>query len=81
MRVSVRACRTNDEAELTAMYERLSTKSVYQRFFGVFRTVMGTDVGRLTRDQLDRHHMVALVAILDGYVVGVVSLEPLGDRG
>jgi GNAT superfamily N-acetyltransferase len=78
MRVGVRACRPGDEAELTAMYDNLSTKSLYQRFFGLSRTVMATDVGRLTRDQSDRH--VALVAIVDGYIVGVASLEPLGDR-
>lgn len=74
---SVRACEPGDEAELTAMYEHLSTKSVYQRFFGLSRTAMIADVERLTRAELDRH--VSLVAIEDGLIVGVGSLEPLGD--
>jgi GNAT superfamily N-acetyltransferase len=77
--VVVRACQPDDGDELTTMYEHLSTKSVYQRFFGLSRTVMATDVRRLTRDKLDRH--VALVALVDGHIVGVASMEPLdGDH-
>jgi acyl-CoA synthetase (NDP forming)/RimJ/RimL family protein N-acetyltransferase len=79
--VHLRPIRPDDEAALMAINHRISDRSIYLRFFAL---------NRLTADEHSRHlagadparGQVALVAELDGAVVGVASYEPMrADEG
>jgi GNAT superfamily N-acetyltransferase len=73
--IDVRPCGASDRDALTVMYAELSTRSLYRRFFAVSRTVIEADIDRLARTSSDGH--LALIATIDGRIVGVVSIEPL----
>jgi acyl-CoA synthetase (NDP forming)/RimJ/RimL family protein N-acetyltransferase len=74
--VHLRPIRTDDEAALKAINHRLSDRSIYLRFFALSRSNADEHTHHLVGADPDRGH-VALVAEVDGAVVGVGSYEPM----
>ena len=73
----IRPVRPDDEAALRDLYDRLSARTLYLRFFSTARTSAGQDVTRLVRADPDRH--AALQVLLGGRVVAVAGYERLDD--
>lgn len=77
--VQVRAIRPDDKGRLAAFHGRLSSESVYFRFFEFKRELSERDLGYLTG--LDFERRVALVATLepapDSPIVGVARFDVL----
>ena len=73
----IRPVRPDDEAALRDLYDRLSARTLYLRFFSAARTSAGQDVTRLVRADPDRH--AALQVLLGGRVVAVAGYERLDD--
>ncbi|HEY6223557.1 MAG TPA: GNAT family N-acetyltransferase [Gemmatimonadales bacterium] len=78
----VRSIRADDKARLAAFHRRLSTESVYLRFFEFKRELSPSDLRYLT--ELDFEQRVALVATLaaasDAPIIGVARFDVLPDR-
>jgi acyl-CoA synthetase (NDP forming)/RimJ/RimL family protein N-acetyltransferase len=75
--VHVRPIRPDDADRLRAMHGRLSTETVYMRFFAMVRTLSARDVERFTT--LDHDERVALVAVLRDELIGVVRYARVGE--
>jgi acyl-CoA synthetase (NDP forming)/GNAT superfamily N-acetyltransferase len=71
--VRIRPVVGDDGSELTALYERAGTETLYRRFFCHGRAGIPGEVARLTRPPADDH--AALVAVEHGHVVGVAAYE------
>ncbi|MBI3636032.1 MAG: GNAT family N-acetyltransferase [Candidatus Rokubacteria bacterium] len=82
-RVLVRAIRPDDADRLTALYQRLSRQTIYQRFFTVMPR-LPIEWARQLAD-VDYAHRLALVAERDGTrgveLVAVARYEPDSDAG
>ena len=74
----IRRCYLGDKDALAQMYSRVSSKSLYRRFFGVSRSVVPADIERVTRVGPDGH--VAVVALLGDEIIGLASYELLADE-
>jgi L-amino acid N-acyltransferase YncA len=76
-RVRIRTVEATDAAALRAMHDGISTDALYLRFFSLSRAIVAEEVQALTRPRSDDH--CALVAEIDGQIVGVASFERVGD--
>jgi acetyltransferase len=79
----IRPIRPDDEAELRAFFERLSTRTVFQRFFRAWRKLPDEWYPRFV--QVDYAQRLALVAEVDGAdgarLLGVARYEPTDTDG
>jgi len=73
----IRPVRPEDEAALNDLYDRLSERTLYLRFFTASRLSAGQDVAKLIRTDPARH--AALQVVLAGRVVAVAGYERLDD--
>jgi acyl-CoA synthetase (NDP forming)/RimJ/RimL family protein N-acetyltransferase len=71
--VHLRPISPDDADRLRAMHSRLSSDTVYMRFFSMVRTLPARDVERLTT--VDHDDRVAFVALLRDEMVGVVRYD------
>jgi acetyl coenzyme A synthetase (ADP forming)-like protein len=76
--VRVRPIRSDDEARLLGLYERLSDESMYLRFFSPVPAPTAAHLERLTTVDYDAH--MALVAQLGDDIVAVARYDRTGDR-
>lgn len=67
--VQLRPIRPDDDARLVAFHSRLSSYSVYLRFFGFHPTLSDSEVRRFTR--VDYHDRLALVVVREGRLLAV----------
>lgn len=77
--VRIRPLRATDEPQLRRLYERISARSLYLRFFSPSRGALEADLGRLLRPPAADHEN--LVAELGGDLVAVAGYERLADPG
>jgi acyl-CoA synthetase (NDP forming)/GNAT superfamily N-acetyltransferase len=73
----IRPVRPEDETALQDLYERLSDRTLYLRFFTAARTSAAQDIAKLIRMDPDRH--TALQVVLAGRLVAVAGYERLDD--
>ena len=71
--VHLRPIRPDDAERLAAFHSRLSKETVYNRFFAYRPALSEADLARFT--QVDQRDRVALVATLQGDLVGVVRYD------
>lgn len=76
--VHLRPVRHDDEEALRQLHERVSDRSIYLRFFTLNRGA-GTQQSRHMAEASPADGHTVLVAEAAGQVVGVGSLEPMGD--
>ena len=76
-RVRIRTVRQADAPALRAMHDEIGADALYLRFFSVSRAIVPEEVRALTRPSGDDH--CALVAEIDGQIVGVASFERPGE--
>jgi acyl-CoA synthetase (NDP forming)/GNAT superfamily N-acetyltransferase len=74
--VEIRAARPEDFAAVRDMHVRMSPNNLYLRFFSMSPAVGGQEARRICRDPAPDH--AALLAVLDGEVVGCGSYEQQG---
>jgi acyl-CoA synthetase (NDP forming)/RimJ/RimL family protein N-acetyltransferase len=77
--VEIRQARPQDAADVRQMHEELSPSNSYFRFFSYSPQAPEREAQRLCRPEDDQH--AALLARLDGQLVGVASYEPTGRPG
>jgi RimJ/RimL family protein N-acetyltransferase len=75
-RVRIRTVLQADAAALRAMHDQVGADALYLRFFSSSRANVPEEVRALTRPPGDDH--CALVAEIDGQIVGVASFERAG---
>ena len=76
--VEIRPARPDDFEAVRDMHARMSTENLYMRFFGISRVAAEQEARRVCREPApDR---AALLAILDGRVVGCFSYQLTGDE-
>jgi len=75
--VTLRPIRLEDEAELTALYARLSPETAYQRFFTVMRRLPPNWARVLA--SVDYHRRLALVGEHGPELVAVARYEPTDE--
>ena len=73
--VQLRPIRPDDADRLTAFHSRLSKQTVYNRYFAYKPTLSDSDLARFT--QVDHDNRVAVVATLQGELIGVVRYDRL----
>lgn len=79
-RLVVRPIRADDADALVALHARLSSDTIYRRYFGVRPHLSPAEVARFT--QVDGHARFALVAVRDAALVAVARYESRpGDSG
>ncbi|HEY2313247.1 MAG TPA: GNAT family N-acetyltransferase [Streptosporangiaceae bacterium] len=77
--VEIRQARAEDAADVRQMHEQLSPSNSYFRFFSYSPLAPEREAQRLSRPDDGEH--AALLARLDGKLVGVASYEPSGRPG
>ncbi|HWG94533.1 MAG TPA: GNAT family N-acetyltransferase [Mycobacteriales bacterium] len=77
--VHVRPITPDDADRLRAFHARLSPETVYNRFFTLVRALPARDVERFT--QVDHDERAAVVALLQGEIVGVCRYDRLPGAG
>ena len=75
--MEIRPTRPDDFDAVRDMHAKMSTENLYLRFFGVSRTAAESEARRVCREPAPDHG--ALLAVLDGQVVGCGSYEVAGD--
>ncbi len=75
----IRAARPDDFAAVRSMHKAMSPASRYMRFFSLSKNAAGEEAQRLCRPAGPDH--AALLATLNGKVVGAASFEPTGTPG
>jgi GNAT superfamily N-acetyltransferase len=75
--VDLRPMRARDAADLIAFHHTLSTESTYLRFFSVHPELSADEVDRFTH--VDHRDREAVVARVDGGIVGVARFDRIGD--
>jgi acyl-CoA synthetase (NDP forming)/GNAT superfamily N-acetyltransferase len=76
--VEIRPTRPDDLEAVRDMHARMSPENLYMRFFGVSRVAAEQEARRVCREPApDR---AALLAILDGRVIGCISYQVTGDE-
>lgn len=75
--VHLRPIRPDDEGRLVVFHSRLSSHSVYLRFFGFHPTLSASEVQRFTH--VDYQDRLALVVDVDGRLGAVGRYDRLGD--
>ena len=75
--VEIRPARPDDFEAVRDMHARMSPENLYMRFFGISRVAAEQEARRVCREPApDR---AALLAILDGRLVGCISYQLTGD--
>lgn len=69
LRFRLRPIRFDDGQRLAAFHDHLSDRSCFLRFFSLHPHLTPAEVERFTH--VDYQHRLALVAVLDGHIVGV----------
>ncbi|HZC41241.1 MAG TPA: GNAT family N-acetyltransferase, partial [Streptosporangiaceae bacterium] len=77
--VHIRTAAAADLAAVKALHEAMSPDNAYLRFFSFSRVAGEQEAGRLCRDPGQDH--LALLALLDGQVIGCASYELTGKPG
>ena len=75
--MEIRPARPGDFDAVRDMHAKMSRENLYLRFFGVSRTAAVSEARRVCRPPAADHG--ALLAVLDGQVVGCGSYEVAGD--
>jgi acyl-CoA synthetase (NDP forming)/GNAT superfamily N-acetyltransferase len=76
--VEIRPTRPGDFEAVRDMHARMSPENLYMRFFGMSRMAAEQEARRVCREPAtDR---AALLAILDGRVIGCISYQMTGDE-
>ena len=75
--MEIRPARPDDFRAVRDMHAKMSPENLYLRFFGVSRTAAESEARRVCRPPAPDHG--ALLAVLDGQVVGCGSYEVAGD--
>ncbi len=75
----IRAAAPDDADAVRSMYEAMSPENLYLRFFNLSKSAIEAEVRRLCRPSGPDH--AALLAWLDGKVVGAASYEPTSTPG
>jgi acyl-CoA synthetase (NDP forming)/GNAT superfamily N-acetyltransferase len=73
--VHLRPITPDDADRLRDFHSRLSPETVYNRFFSMVRTLPARDIERFTT--VDHEDRVAMVALLQGAIVGVTRFDRL----
>ena len=76
--VQIRPACPDDFGAVKAMHEALSPDNAYLRFFNLSRVAADTEARRICRDPSP--DQVALLALLDGEVVGCASYVTVGEQ-
>src|SRR5215469_4253427 len=77
--VEIRPARPEDADDIRQMHQQMSPNNVYFRFFSVSPQAPEREALRLTRPEGPDH--AALLARLDGKLIGVASYEPTERPG
>jgi acyl-CoA synthetase (NDP forming)/RimJ/RimL family protein N-acetyltransferase len=77
--VEIRPARPHDAADVREMHQQMSPQNAYFRFFSFSPQAPEREAQRLCRAEDPDH--AALLARLDGQLVGVASYEPTGRPG
>jgi acyl-CoA synthetase (NDP forming)/GNAT superfamily N-acetyltransferase len=76
--IEIRPARPDDFEAVRDMHARMSPQNLYMRFFGISRVAAEQEARRVCREPApDR---AALLAILDGQVIGCTSYQVTGDQ-
>ncbi len=75
--IEIRPARPDDFDAVRDMHAKMSTENLYLRFFGVSRSAAEGEARRVCREPAPDHG--ALLAVLEGQVVGCGSYEVAGD--
>ena len=76
--IEIRPARPDDFEAVRDMHARMSTENLYMRFFGISRLAAEQEAQRVCREPApDR---AALLAMLDGRVIGCISYQMTGDE-
>ena len=75
--IEIRPARADDIDAVRDMHTKMSTDNLYLRFFGVSLVAAEQEARRLCREPAPDH--VALLAVLDGELIGCGSYEVAGD--
>ena len=76
--IEIRPARPDDFEAVRDMHARMSPQNLYMRFFGISRVAAEQEARRVCREPApDR---AALLAILDGQVIGCSSYQVTGDE-
>ena len=76
--VEIRPTRPADFDAVRDMHAKMSPENLYMRFFGISRVAAEQEARRVCREPAaDR---AALLAILDGHVVGCISYQTTGEQ-
>jgi acyl-CoA synthetase (NDP forming)/GNAT superfamily N-acetyltransferase len=75
----IRAAIPDDLDAVRGMYEAMSQQNLYLRFFSLSKSAAGQEARRLCRPADPDH--AALLALLNGKIVGAASYEPTGAPG
>jgi len=75
--IEIRPARPGDFDAVRAMHTKMSPDNLYLRFFSFSAVAAEREARRICREPAPDH--AALLAVLDGEVVGCSSYEVLGD--
>ena len=75
--IELRPARPEDFAAVRDMHAKMSAENLYLRFFSMSRAAAEREARRMCREPSPDH--AALLAVLDGEVVGCGAYEPAGD--
>jgi len=76
--VEIRPARPDDFEDVRDMHAKMSPENLYMRFFGISRVAAEQEARRVCREPApDR---AALLAILDGQVIGCISYQETGPQ-
>ena len=75
--IEIRATRPDDFDAVRNMHAKMSSENLYLRFFGLSRSAAEGEARRTCREPAPDH--AALLAVLEGQVVGCGSYEVAGD--
>jgi acyl-CoA synthetase (NDP forming)/GNAT superfamily N-acetyltransferase len=77
--IEIRQAAADDFAAVKDMHEAMSADNAYLRFFSLSRQAAEKEASRVCREPEPGH--AALLALLDGEVIGVASYEVAGQSG
>jgi acyl-CoA synthetase (NDP forming)/GNAT superfamily N-acetyltransferase len=77
--IEIRQATSGDFGAIKALHEAMSSDNAYMRFFNLSRMAAENEARRVCREPDPRH--AALLALLDGEVIGVATYEVAGGSG
>jgi acyl-CoA synthetase (NDP forming)/GNAT superfamily N-acetyltransferase len=76
--IEIRPARPDDFEAVRDMHAAMSPENLYMRFFGVSRVAAEQEARRICREPAPDH--AALLAILDGRIIGCISYQATGGQ-